>query len=157
MLHHSSHGKNRVRVAKVRRGEDGTHHFVEFSVQIMLEGGTDLAFTHGENRMVIATDTCKNHVYVLAKTHPCNTPENFAIALSSRFIDEYAHVTSATISVVEKPWRRLNINNGKSHKHGFVLLSDGTRHCTARRLRSPGGSSTVALESRLEGYGQFVP
>ena len=107
MLGSSWHGKNHVRVAKVFRANNGTHDFMELDVRIELEGGTGPSFTRGDNRMVVATDTCKNHVYIVAKQHSARTPEDFAVALARSFLDEYEHVKVVRISVVEKPWTRL--------------------------------------------------
>lgn len=143
----SWHGKSRVRVAKVRRR--GSHHtFVEFTVQILLRGGSALSFTHGDNSHVVATDTCKNHVYLLAKMHPCDTPEEFALALAERFLKSYDWLTQANVNVVERPWRRANVH-GMEHQHGFSLAADGTRTASVKLTRGKQGAHAVELTSGL--------
>jgi urate oxidase len=106
------HGKERVRVAKVRRRSDGVHEFVELNVRVELRGGTSASFLHGDNSSVVATDTCKNHVYMLAKTHPCSPPEQFAIDLARNFLTHYNHVEAATIRVEEATWKRVLDRDG---------------------------------------------
>lgn len=61
----SRYGKNRVRTLRLVR--EGTRHEVrELTLSVMLEGDFDGAFTAGDNRTSIATDTVKNVVNVLA-------------------------------------------------------------------------------------------
>lgn len=149
LLLDSWHGKSRVRVAKVRR--EGTYHtFIEFKVEILLRGGSSPSFTHGDNSNVVATDTCKNHVYMLAKTHPCDSPESFALALSQRFLDIYGWLSQASTTVVEVPWRRVNVF-GKDHQHGFSRTADGNRRASAKLTRERQGSR-VELVSGLDRY-----
>jgi Uricase len=102
------HGKERVRVAKVRRRPDGVQELVELRVRIELRGGTAASFTAGDNAGVVATDTCKNHVYMLAKTHPCSPPEQFAMDLARTFLQHYDHVNMASIRVEVEPWKRVS-------------------------------------------------
>jgi urate oxidase len=102
------HGKERVRVAKVRRRPDGVQELVELRVRIELRGGTAASFTAGDNAGVVATDTCKNHVYMLAKTHPCSPPEHFAMDLARTFLQHYDHVNMASIRVEVEPWKRVS-------------------------------------------------
>lgn len=146
----SWHGKSRVRVAKVRR--EGTRHtFVELKVEILLRGGSARAFTHGDNSHVVATDTCKNHVYMLAKTHPCRSPESFALALGERFLHTYSWLTQANVTVMEVPWRRAEVL-GKNHQHAFSLTADGSRTATVQLIRERHGLPTVELVSGLNRY-----
>lgn len=152
VLGENHHGKDKVRVAKVRRGRDGVHQFVEFVVRIELYGGAEASYTHGHNSAVVATDTCKNHVYMLAKTHDCATPEEFAIDLSLTFLKAYAHVRSAAIAVTEIPWKRVSLN-GSDHKHGFIKHSEGSRIAKAvgtKVLKQY--APEVQLSSSLTGY-----
>jgi urate oxidase len=152
VLGDNSHGKERVRVAKVFRGTGGVHRFVELSVRIELRGGVDESYTTGDNRMVVATDTCKNHVYMLAKTHECANPESFAHDLSVYMIRTYDHLTSATVTVVEKPWDRLILPDGRKHAHGFIKTTTGTRIARAVAKRDGSGRRPeVSITSILDG------
>jgi hypothetical protein len=52
-------------VVKVIRGANGVHNVMQLSVQILLEGDTmGEVYETGDNAKVVATDTCKNTVYV---------------------------------------------------------------------------------------------
>lgn len=108
------HGKKQVRVATVRRGDNGKHDFNELIVQIELRGGTEESYTLGNNRNVVSTDTCKNHVYVFAKSHPCCDPEYFALGLAKVFLKMYPHLQSAIVEAKEQPWNRA-INEQGEH------------------------------------------
>lgn len=111
------HGKAQVRVAKVFR-DPIAHRFVEYSVELILHGGTSASFMSGDNSRVVATDTCKNHVYLLAKDHTFQSPEQFAIDLVQRMLREYPWLTGTRAKVTEKGWRRLSLD-GSEHVHGF--------------------------------------
>lgn len=107
-----SYGKHSVRVSKVRRPRTAAanteqHDFVEVSVDVELEGDFDAAFTAGNNRTVIATDTCKNIVYVLAKEHSLETIESFGLVIAEHFLSQYDQVERCTVSLSEQVWDRL--------------------------------------------------
>jgi urate oxidase len=88
-----NHGKAKVRVMKVRR--QGSHHDVsEYTVDVTLfntrgpgPDGYDKSFTEGDNTDLVATDTQKNTVYIIAKSCPCESPEQFGSALVEHFIE----------------------------------------------------------------------
>jgi urate oxidase len=106
------YGKHSVRVSKVRRprqqlAKQKQHEFVEVAVDVELEGNFAAAFTDGDNRSVIATDTCKNTVYVVAKDHPLDTIESFGLTLAEHFLSHYDHVSRCTVSLRERVWSRL--------------------------------------------------
>ena len=62
----SGYGKNDVRLMRVRR--DGDKYFVtELSVCTELQLATSIDYQHGDNSDVVATDSQKNTVLVLAK------------------------------------------------------------------------------------------
>jgi len=111
-LTHHSYGKHRVRVSKVRRPRQAAahteqHELVEVAVDVQLEGAFEAAFTAGDNRSVIATDTCKNTVYVLAKHHPLDTIESFGLTIAQHFLKQYTHVDRCRVSLSECVWTRL--------------------------------------------------
>lgn len=111
-LSHHAYGKHQVRVSKVRRSPKSNsdaelHEFIEASVNVSLEGDFAAAYTDGDNRNIIATDTCKNTVYAIAKDAPLETIESFGVALAEHFVNKYAHVSQATIELREQRWRRL--------------------------------------------------
>ncbi|TWT87638.1 Uricase [Pseudobythopirellula maris] len=119
-LSHNSYGKHRVRVSKIRRPRQGApnterHEFVEAAVDVELEGDFDAAFTNGDNRSVVATDTCKNTVYALAKDDPLETIESFGLTVARHFIGRYEHVSRCRVRLTEHVWERL-----ADSPHAFV-------------------------------------
>ncbi len=137
-LSSNCYGKHQVRVSKIcRTGAAGSKHkFIEASVNIELEGDFETAFTEGNNRSVIATDTCKNTVYILAKDTEYETIEELAIAIAKHFIGQYDHVSQARISVSEQIWDRL-----LDCPHAFAARDKMTP--TAEVLLSRGKSPVV--------------
>ena len=93
----SSHryGKSRVRVVKVLR-EGARHTVLEISAQVLLEGDFESSYTGGDNSKVVATDTVKNTVHVLAKDHLTPEVERFAVYLAKHFTSKYPQVKKAT-------------------------------------------------------------
>ena len=63
MLREHQHGKSRVRLGRTWR-EGDVHHFVEWTVQTMLESDMAHAFIEGSNTDMTATDTQKNTVLI---------------------------------------------------------------------------------------------
>lgn len=141
-------------MARVRRGATGVHSFVEYDVTLKLEGGTERSFTEGDNSQVVATDTCKNHVYLAAKTHPCDCPEDFARALCRRILHTYAHVTAVNVMVLQKPWKRATIRK-TPHAHGFMRIADGTHVAIVDATRLAGREPAFDVRSKIERY-QFA-
>lgn len=116
-LTHNAYGKHRVRVSKIKRNaaDPSWHEFIEVVVNVTLEGDLDDTYLHGDNRNVVATDTCKNTVYVVAKDDPLDTIESFGLAIAKHFLKQYAHLNRATIDLQEHRWHRLN-----NCPHGFT-------------------------------------
>ena len=99
-------------------------HELEITIDLQLKIKTD--YFCGDNSHVMATDTLKNTVYVLAKKFGVNSPENFGLLLAKHFLKNYQQVEKVKISLVEYPWERLNID-GSLHSHAFIFGSSGTR------------------------------
>jgi urate oxidase len=114
-----SYGKHRVRVSKIKRAsgdnpKTALHKFFEAAVDIELEGDFDAAYTVGDNRLVVATDTCRNTVYVLAKDDPIESIETFGQTIAAHFLRQYAHVDHVTVTIRQQLWDRL-----QNSPHGF--------------------------------------
>jgi urate oxidase len=119
VLRHNSYGKADVRLTKVVRHSDGRHDLYEFSVDIQLEGDFADSYTAGDNSKVVATDSMKNTVYVLAKENPFDSPEAFALLLARHFVRTYAQVGGAAVKVRQDNWQRITVE-GAPHAHSFV-------------------------------------
>jgi len=116
------YGKARVRVLKILRAKD-SQSIKEIDVAAMLEGDFESSYTKGDNTKVVATDTIKNTINVLAKEQLGEEIELFAIALGQHFLTRYKQVGSARIDINQRDWRRMEIN-GKPHPHSFAAGSD---------------------------------
>src|SRR4051794_14574305 len=99
-LIHNAYGKSLVRLTKVTRHAD-RHELKELSIDILLEGDFAASYLDGDNRQVVATDSMKNTVYVLAQKHPVPDPESFGLLLARHFLGEYPQVAQATIALQE--------------------------------------------------------
>jgi urate oxidase len=133
VLTHNAYGKAQIRLTKVSR-HAGRHHLKELCVAIQLEGDFAASYVDGDNSRIVATDTMKNTVYVLAKKHALADLESFGVALSHHFLEHYPHVSVATISLVEQPWQRMVID-GQEHPYAFVGGGSEKRTCTVARTR----------------------
>jgi urate oxidase len=154
-----SYGKSAVRLTKVTRRGD-VHDLTEMSVDIELRGEFTRCYTRGDNSMVIPTDTQKNTVYALAKKHNFDSIEQFAKILSRHFIDNFSHITSATVSISESLWNRIPLN-GKPHDHAFIGGGSEMRDCVAETSRkgtkiNGGISGMTVLKTTRSGFVNYI-
>ncbi len=128
-----SYGKTKVRVTKVLR-RARRHELFEVEADIHLDGDFERAYTHGDNAKVIATDSIKNAVYVLAKEHLTSSVEDFAYRLGEHFIENYPQVRAASVELRQTNWQRIEVD-GETHDHSFVSGGQDERiaRVTARR------------------------
>src|SRR5271170_2621829 len=112
-----SYGKAKVRVLKVFRAGK-IHSLKELEVQVMLQGDFGASFTKADNRLVVATDSMKNIVNVLAKKKLGEENEEFGISLGGHFLKTYPQVARAEIILSERCWYRISVS-GKPHAHSF--------------------------------------
>ena len=80
--------------------------------------------------MVVATDTMKQTVYIMAKQHPVTPPELFASIVSTHFVETYKHIHSALVKVKVHRWARLTVG-GEPHPHSFFRDGAETRNVEA--------------------------
>src|SRR5687768_8990747 len=96
----NSYGKSIVRLTKVVR-HGSVHELFEISADVQLQGAFEPAYKHGDNRDVVATDSIKNTVYVLAKEYAFTSIEQFAGILSNHFVETYPQVNGATVELTQ--------------------------------------------------------
>lgn len=141
----NSYGKGRVRVMRVHR--DGVRNEVrELSVEVILHGGFDRAYTHADNSAVVATDTIKNVVNIVAREAVAAGPEAFCEAVAGRFLDRYPVVERVVVTALETRWTRLEVG-GAPHPHAFTLDANGKP--LVRLDRGRGGA---VIRSGIEGF-----
>jgi urate oxidase len=160
-LTHNSYGKSHVRLTKVIR--DGSHHdLIELSANILLEGDFADSYITGNNSKIVATDSMKNTVYVLAKENSFDNIETFAIQLAKHFTKTYSQVDAATIEIEQTGWQRIAVD-GKLHEHAFVAAGSDRRTCRAKiekksgKLKLIGGiSGLLVLKTTASEFWGFV-
>jgi urate oxidase len=145
VLVHNAYGKSRVRLTKIQRHPD-RHDLFEWSIDVQLAGDFAAAYTAGDNRQVIATDTMKNVVYALAADETLTSPEAFALVLGRHFLT-YSQVVSARIDIAVDSWRRIDLG-GRPHANAFVGEGPEHRTCTVTSDRK-GERVTAGLADLL--------
>lgn len=105
-------------------------------------------YTQADNSVVVATDTMKNTVYILAKQHPVTPPELFASVVSTHFITTYKHIHAAHVKVVTHRWTRMTVD-GKPHPHSFLRDGAETRNVEAVAREGQGISIRSAIAGLL--------
>jgi urate oxidase len=85
------------------------------------------AYTEGDNREVVATDTMKNFVYAMALEYPGATHEGFAAFLGRRFLETYPQMQWLRIQVREMPFDRhsAKLLSPTEDDYGWVELEIG--------------------------------
>ena len=145
-LRRQSYGKHRVRISKIKRPRqkpaNAEHHeFLEVAVDIELDGDFAASYTAHDNSLVVATDTCRNTAYVLAKDDAMDSIESYGVLLAEHFLLQYAHVALSTIRLSERRWHRM-----LGSPHAFL----GTdRETPTAMVRAERGQST-RVEAGIE-------
>jgi urate oxidase len=140
MLSANSYGKSDIRLTKVVRNGK-RHDLFEFSIDIHLIGDFVESYQSGDNRKIIATDSMKNTVYVLAKERGFRSSEEFAVILAEHFEHTYAQVTNAIVSIRQTAWNPINVGT-QPHDHAFVSGGKELRTAAATVMR--GKKTTLA-------------
>jgi urate oxidase len=154
----NTYGKGRVRIMRVERDTE-RHEVRELSVECLLTGAFDASYTSSDNSSVIATDTVKNIVNIVARDNVTLANELYAAALAKYFLDHYPQVERVDVLAHETKWSRLVVD-GASHPHAFALDANGKPFVKLTATRE--GSSTISgidgftflktTESGWEGY-----
>jgi len=118
------YGKARVRVLKILR-EGSVHRIKDITVATLLEGDFETSYTSGDNAKVVATDTIKNTINILAKQHLGDDIEQFAATIGEHFLGKYKQAARVHVSIDERRWKRMELDD-KPHPHSFVGRSDST-------------------------------
>ena len=105
------------RVLRVRRSDDKADTVQEYTVATRLfSPAYSKVFREEDNEGLVATDTQKNTVYVVAKRSSATTPEGFGIDLCRHLLNEYPVLTAVEAEITEDLWRRTEIR-GVPHEH----------------------------------------
>ncbi len=125
MLRDTAYGKSRVRLVQLARRTD-RHELCDLTIAIRFQGDYDEAYTDGDNRAVLPTDTMKNTVYALAAAGRIRDPESFGLRLARHFLERNPRLERVRIDLAEHAWGRLSCG-GREHGHAFVRQGPETR------------------------------
>ncbi|XP_065083643.1 uricase [Ochlerotatus camptorhynchus] len=131
------YGKDSVKVLHVVRN-GLVHSIKEFEVGTKLKLSSQKDYLQGDNSDIVATDSQKNTVYLLARKYGLKTPEEFGILLCSHFLSKYSHVNEVSIHIDEYPWSRMGFGKGPYqdlHNHAFVFTPTAVRYCDVTQKR----------------------
>jgi urate oxidase len=145
MLVHNAYGKSKVRLTKVTRHQD-RHELKEFSVDIQLEGAFDESYITGDNTQIIATDSMKNTIYVLAAEEQISDIESFGKSIARHFLSTYKQVSSCSVRLAEELWQRIINDRGQPHPHAF-FGAGAEKHCAFVH----GTRDFINVESAVDG------
>lgn len=140
-----AYGKTGVKLLHIKRDGD-VHSIQELEVCTHLTLATKKDYLVGDNSDIVATDSQKNTVYLLAKKHGVTCPEQLALILVRHFLDTYSFVEKARVYIEQSPWQRIDMD-GKQHRHAFIYNPVATRFCTVRLARN----GSPVIESGLKG------
>jgi len=134
------------------------HSIQELEVETGLSLYSEKAYREGDNSDIIATDSQKNTVYILAKKYGVQSPETFGLLLAKHFVATYAQVARAHITITQHPWQRIE----GVHNHAFLSTPTATRVAEVSLER--GGTPTVkaglrdltVLKTTQSGFVDFV-
>merc|ERR1712215_569727 len=115
----SAYGKAGVKILHVSK-HGSVHTIRELEVETSLALNNYKDYEKGDNSDIIATDTQKNTVYILAKQFGISSLEEFGLILAKHFLSKYPWVVSARISLSAHPWQRITDTSGRPHNHAFV-------------------------------------
>jgi len=141
-----AYGKSRVRLTRVRRLIN-YHEISEFTVEILLDGDFETAYTHSDNSMVIPTDTVKNTVFALGREWEGDQCEEFALMLANHLIERYPHVHTTHVRIVEHLLQRIE-QDGQPHPYAFVGGSKEARTCEVTKSRNK--EPSLVIESGID-------
>jgi urate oxidase len=139
--------------------EGATHILKDIEVRALLRGDFVSSYTSGDNSKVVATDTTKNTVNVLAKKHLEHEIERFALTLGKHFVSKYAQVQQAEIEIAARKWERMTVDE-RPHPHSFAAGSEArmfTRVICAANENSvhSGVRDLVILKSTGSGFERY--
>lgn len=142
----NQYGKAENRVVRIYR-DTARHEIVDLNVSTSLRGDFAAAHTHGDQADVLPTDTQKNTAFAYAKEHGVNSPEDYAIALATHFLDAAPKAESAQIRVEQYAWDRIPVGDA-GHDHAFVRRGGAVRTAVVT-AGGRGAEQTVRVISGL--------
>jgi len=142
----SAYGKTGVKILHVSKA-GSVHSIRELEVVTLLTLDNTKDYETGDNEDIVATDSQKNTVYVLAKKFGITTPEEFGLVLVTHFISKYPWVTAAKAQITAHPWERITDRAGQQHSHAFISSPSMTRVAEVVMTRGSRPSITAGIRN----------
>ncbi|KRE56354.1 factor-independent urate hydroxylase [Phycicoccus sp. Soil748] len=130
----NQYGKAENRVVRIYR-DTARHEIRDLNVSSALRGDFREAHVTGDQANVLPTDTQKNTAFAYAKQHGITSPEDYALALGSRFLDVTPAATASRVEVEEYAWDRIEVG-GQGHDHAFARRGGEVRTTVVTQDRS---------------------
>ena len=123
-LSHNAYGKSENRLVRIVR-DTPRHEIRDVTVDVRLWGDFEHVYLEGSNEEIPATDTMKNTVFAMGKTHfSTGSIEDFGKELVKHFVATSPRVHTALVHLVEHPWVRIPADAAGSD-HTFYRGSSG--------------------------------
>jgi urate oxidase len=142
----NQYGKAETRVVRIYR-DTARHEIVDLNVSTSLRGDFTAAHVHGDQASVLPTDTQKNTAFAYAKEHGVSSPEDYAIALGTHFLDASPKTDTAQIRIEQYAWDRIPVGPD-GHDHAFTRRGGATRTAVVT-VTGRGADQTVRVISGL--------
>lgn len=142
----NQYGKAENRVVRIYR-DTARHEIVDLNVSTALRGDFSAAHISGDQADVLPTDTQKNTAFAYAKEYGVTSPEDYAIALGTHFLDAAPKADSAQIRVEQYAWDRIPVGPA-GHDHAFVRRGGPVRTAVVTAA-GRAGNRTVRVVSGL--------
>ncbi len=127
-------------------GRENILFAAEIDVRVLGEGFLP-AYTEGDNRLVVATDTMKNFIHRESMAFTGPTLEGWLFFIGRRFLETYPHMEGLVMTGRETPFAAAHVPDGElDHKHSSVLFH-----------RTHGSHATASVGVDRDRDGGIVP
>jgi len=120
------YGKDLVRLFKMTKkkvGQEEVYEIFDFTCTVLLQGPEfEVCYRSEDNSAIVATDTVKNTIYILAHKHAFKSKEEFAHIIVDHFF-KYKQTERVNVTILENHWDRLPGANKVPNKHPFSFLA----------------------------------
>jgi urate oxidase len=136
-------------------GRENTLVGAEIDVRVLGEGFL-AAYTEGDNRMVVATDTMKNFIHRESLAFDGPTLEGWLAFIGRRFLETYSHMERLVMSGRERPFLDVPVPDGAGRVTASPVLfrrghgDHGTASVVLDRTEAGGIEATDLRSGRAE-------
>jgi urate oxidase / 2-oxo-4-hydroxy-4-carboxy-5-ureidoimidazoline decarboxylase len=128
------------------RGRDNVLAAAE--IEVVVHGTAFLAaYTEGDNRSVVATDTMKNFIHATSLTARARTLEEWLLEVGTAFLDTYPHMERLSVVGRDLPFPAALVPDGDGFTGSDRLFS---------RDRNDAGRARLELDRRGDGTVQIT-